>query len=224
MDLGATIEPKSDQLNSDDLIAGPRTIKITKVAGGDTKEQPVSIYFEGDNGKPYKACKSMRRVLVQIWGRDGASYIGRSLTLYRDPDVKFGGIAVGGIRISHMSHLEKEITLVLTASKASRKPFSVKPLKAESNGNENPPANTARDASIQKLGTILKGLSAAGDSIKWDAPGMLIDYVQQLFDSETIKSRDDLTDEQLNVLVEDLDIRLGELQASKGDDAVPAAA
>jgi len=161
---------------------------------------------------------------VQLWGRDGKEYIGRSMTLYRDPDVKFGGIAVGGIRIGQMSNLEKEVTLVLTASKTSRKPFVVKPLKAESNGNGTPPANAVRDASIQKLGTILKGLSAAGDSIKWDAPGMLIDYVQQLFDSETIKSREDLTDEQLNVLVEDLVIRLGELQASKDDSASPAAA
>jgi hypothetical protein len=62
-----TIVPKSDQLNSDDLIGGPRTIRLTKVhlTG---EEQPVALHYEGDDGKPYKPCKSMRRVLVQLWG------------------------------------------------------------------------------------------------------------------------------------------------------------
>ena len=70
-DLAKTIEPKSDQLNADDLIAGPRTIVITAVrANAGSAEQPVSISFEGDDGKPYKPCKSMRRVMVHVWGPD----------------------------------------------------------------------------------------------------------------------------------------------------------
>lgn len=131
-DVGLTIAPKSDQLNSDDLIQGPMTIKITKVAGNEgTPEQPINIFFEGDNGKPYRPCKSMRRVLVTIWGRDGAEYVGRSMTLYRDPEVMFGGMKVGGTRISHMSDMTKEITMALTATRANRKPFTVKPLKVD---------------------------------------------------------------------------------------------
>ena len=73
-------------------------------------------------------CKSMRRVLIHNWGGNGAEYVGRNLTLYGDPDVKFGGLAVGGIRISHMRHIPKEVTMALTATKASRKPFTVQPL------------------------------------------------------------------------------------------------
>ena len=128
-DLSKTIEPKSDQINADDLIAGPKNIKITKVSAcPGSAEQPIAIYFEGDNGKPYKPCKSMRRVLVNIWGADGGEYVGRSMTLYRDDKVVFGGLAVGGIRISHVSNIDRDVTLVLTASKASRKPFVVQPL------------------------------------------------------------------------------------------------
>lgn len=128
-DLTKTIAPKTDQLNADDLIGvSSKTIKITKVSILGEDAQPIAVSFEGDNGKPYKPCKSMRRVLVQIWGGDGNQYIGRSLTLYRDDKVMFAGIAVGGIRISHMSHIEKDITMALTASKASRKPYTVKPL------------------------------------------------------------------------------------------------
>lgn len=137
-DLSKTIAPKSDQLNSDDLISGPRTITITKVSACSASDpQPIAINFEGDNGKPYKPCKSMRRVLVFVWGPDGKEYVGRSITLYRDPSVKFGGIAVGGMRISHMSHIEKQAVMSLTESKQSRKPFTVKPLKNEAPNNAN---------------------------------------------------------------------------------------
>ncbi len=141
-DLSTTIAPKSDQLNSDDLIAGPMTIKITKVSANlSTPEQPISISFEGDNGKPYKPCKSMRRVLVNIWGSDGNKFPGRSMTLYRDPAVKFGGFDVGGIRISHMTDITKPVTMALTASKANRKPFTVQPLQAP--GSEGVPEPSA---------------------------------------------------------------------------------
>lgn len=126
-DLSKTIIAKSDQLNADDLIGRSLTIKVTKVsllAG----EQPISIHYEGDDGKPWKPCKSMRRVLVGLWGSDGNVYIGRSLTLYRDENVIFAGAPVGGIRISHMSHIDSEKKISLTVTRASKKPFIVKPL------------------------------------------------------------------------------------------------
>ncbi len=129
-DMSAAIVPKSDQLNSDDLIAGPITIKITDVTVRGGQEQPVSIHYEGDKGKPYKPCKSMSRVLVANWGADAKKYIGRSLSLYREPSVKWAGMEVGGIRISHMSDIDSAMTMALTATKGSRKPFTVKPLVA----------------------------------------------------------------------------------------------
>ena len=70
----------------------------------------------------------MCRALVAAWGADSAQYVGRSLTLYCDPSVKWGGMAVGGIRISHMSHIPEAITMALTVTKGSKKPFTVKPL------------------------------------------------------------------------------------------------
>jgi len=130
-DLSATIAPKSDQINADDLIAGPRTITVTRVSRASEPDQPIAINFDGDNGKPYKPCKSMRRVLVAVWGADGAAYTGRRMTLYCDPDVMFGGMKVGGIRISHVSGIEREKTLALTVTRAKRAPFVVRPLKDE---------------------------------------------------------------------------------------------
>lgn len=127
-DLSMTVAPKSNQLNSDDLIGRSMTIVVTKVSAA-TTEQPIAINFENDGGKPYFPCKSMRRIMIQAWGADGSAYAGRAMTLYRDPGVKFGGIQVGGIRISHMSHMERDLTMALTETKASRKPFTVKVLR-----------------------------------------------------------------------------------------------
>lgn len=130
MNLSSTIIPKSDQLNADDLISGPRTIKITSVKSG-SAEQPVSIFYEGDAGRPYKPSKSMRRVLVAMWSADGDSYVGRSLTLYRDPNIKFGGDPVGGICISHATDIAEEVCIALTVTRGKRKPFTVLPLVVE---------------------------------------------------------------------------------------------
>ena len=127
MDLSNTITPKSNQLNADDLLIGPRTIKVTDVKAG-SAEQPVAIYFEGDDGKPYLPGKSMRRVLVFAWGRNSSAYIGRSMTLYCEPTVAFGGVKVGGIRISHMSDIAQPIQLALTETRGKKKLFAVEPL------------------------------------------------------------------------------------------------
>jgi hypothetical protein len=145
MDMTKTIEPKSDQLNADDMISGPRTITVTRVtANPSSAEQPVSVFFDGDNGKPWKPCKSTRRILVAVWGKDASQYVGRSLTLYRDPDVTWGGLKVGGIRISHMSHIDAPMTLAITASRTVRKPVTIKPLSVTA--REHDPMDAARQA------------------------------------------------------------------------------
>lgn len=134
-DMSAVIVPKSDQINADDLISGPMTITIAEVRIKRGDEQPVDIYFEG-SPKAYRPCKSMSRVLVAIWGPDAGKYLGRSLTLYRDPNVRFGKDAVGGIRISHMTDIPDakldngKVVMSLTATRAQRKPHVVRPLEA----------------------------------------------------------------------------------------------
>jgi len=129
-DMSSVIAPKSDQQNSDDFVAGPRTIRITEVIIK-PGEQPISVHFEGDNGKPWKPCKTTARLMVAAWGADASQYKGRSLTLYRDPSVKWAGLEVGGIRISHMSHIDADLIYAATVTKGKRAPIRVKPLKAE---------------------------------------------------------------------------------------------
>ncbi len=144
MDMAQFVIPKSDQLNADDLLVGPRTIRITKVSGTGNADQPVAVYFDGDDGKPYKPCKSMRRVMIFAWGVDAAQYVGRSMTLVRDPDVMFGGMKVGGIRISHMSHITGPMNLALTVTKAKRSTYKVLSLAVPPDvANDAPPRTQA---------------------------------------------------------------------------------
>lgn len=125
--LRDTIVPKSDQLNSDTLLAGPITVTITDVRRG-TADQPIDIHITGGH-QPWKPCKSMRRALISAWGDNGKDWIGKSMTLYCDPSVKFGGVAVGGIRVSHMSHLQSDLSLSLTSTRGKRAPHLIKKLE-----------------------------------------------------------------------------------------------
>jgi hypothetical protein len=175
-DLSLTIAPKSDQFNADDLIAGSRTIEITSVELTGVADQPVAIHFEGDDGRPYKPCKSMRRVLVGLWGKDGNAYVGRKMTLFRDDAVKYGGLEVGGIRISHMSHISKPATMALTATRSNKRPFTVQPLSdpkafqrlaADPNKDHPEKQNYSPeervDAKIRELKEKLEGIASLQD-------------------------------------------------------------
>jgi len=160
-DMSSVIIAKSDQLNSDDLISGPITITVTGVRITPGTEQPVAISYEGDNDKPYKSCKSMARVLVQCWGPDASRYTGRSMTLYRDPNVTWGGMAVGGIRISHMSHIDGTKKMALTATKGSKKLFVVQPLE------KNEPE--AADKAAAGVSALIDRIKAAENADALDA-------------------------------------------------------
>ena len=128
MDMNPTITPRSDQLNADSFMSGPKTYTVAKVSGNEgNAEQPVNFHFEGEP-LVFRPCKSMRRVVVKIWGADASKYAGKSMTLFRDPKVKWGGMEVGGIRISHMSGLDKPEVMALTETRAKRAPYTVQPL------------------------------------------------------------------------------------------------
>jgi hypothetical protein len=129
MDLSAVVIPKSDQLNSDDLIGGPRTFTITDVRPG-SDEQPVKISLaEFPDGRPWKPNKTMCRVLMDLWGTESSVYIGRRVTLFREARVRFGPDEVGGVRISHMTDIgDKRRKVIVTVSKGKKGAYTVEPL------------------------------------------------------------------------------------------------
>lgn len=158
MDIAKTIEPKSDQQNYDDYANGPKTVTITEVKAG-PPEQPVHLHLAEFPGRPYKPGKSMRRVLAHAWGTDGAVYVGRRMKLYGDPSIRFGGQAVGGIRIAALSHIDKPITVPLTVTRGKREPFTVQPLE------------TGPDPVTAALDDITKAESLPALKAAWDLAG-----------------------------------------------------
>lgn len=163
-DIAKLIEPKSDQQNFDDYITGPKTVTIAEVRLLEAEQQPMHLHLVEFPGRPYKPNLSMRRVLLGVWGKEGlAGWVGRSLTLYGDPHVRFGKHEVGGIKISHLSHIEQPVTVNLTVTRGKREPFTVQPLEA---------AVTVEDAggwlleagSLAELQAAWKRVQAAGFS------------------------------------------------------------
>jgi hypothetical protein len=126
-DLSSTIVAKSDQLNADDLME-PMTITITRV-DKNSSDQPVSIHAAGI--QPYKPCLTMRRMLISCWGKFKDDWIGHSMTVYCDPAAMWGGKAVGGIRVSHASHIDEPVTKMLAVTRGRKAMFTIMPLIIE---------------------------------------------------------------------------------------------
>jgi hypothetical protein len=60
---------------------------------------------------------------------DGNKYIGHRVTLYCDPTVQFGNEIVGGLRISHMTGIDKPLKVPLLIKRGKSAMFTVQPLK-----------------------------------------------------------------------------------------------
>ena len=171
--LRDTITPKSDQLNADDLLTGPITVTITEVKRG-SSDQPVIVGITGGY-QPYKPCKSMRRVMIAVWGDNGADWVGNAMTLYCDPSVKFGGVKVGGIRISHMSGINNAHSLMLTTTRSKRSEYTVHPISDPQEDYELKVLPALRDAAmggIEELQRAFEKVPACHEKTKlWKRHG-----------------------------------------------------
>ncbi|GBQ64881.1 hypothetical protein AA103196_0996 [Ameyamaea chiangmaiensis NBRC 103196] len=130
-DIAETVAPNSDQITADDLRAGPWTITVTSVRVNKAEDQPVSIFYENCGKKPFKPCKTMRRVLLELWGPNSIEYVGKTLTVYRDANVSFGKDKTGGVRISHLSHIPEQRQVSVITTKGRRGLYLVKPLRVD---------------------------------------------------------------------------------------------
>ena len=125
-DVRGTLEAKSDQLNATDIMGIDLVIRIRAVVVGGGKEQPVVVYFDGDNNRPWKPSKGMRRVLAAGWGWESDNWIGKSVKLHFDASVKYAGKEVGGIRVKAMSDIDQRGMVVVEAiNRQQRVPVNV---------------------------------------------------------------------------------------------------
>jgi hypothetical protein len=125
-DIRATLEAKSDQLNATDIMGIDLVIRIRAVTSSGSKEQPVAVYFDGDNNRPWKPSKGMRRVLAAGWGWESDDWIGKCVKLHFDNSVKYAGKEVGGIRVKAMSHIDQRgIVIVEAINRQQRIPLHI---------------------------------------------------------------------------------------------------
>ena len=130
-DITDTLEAKSDQLNAADIMGCDRIIKVraVKKTGGD---QPVSVYFDGDNNRPWKPSKGMRRVLAVAWGVKSKEWVGRHAQLFFEPSVMYAGKPVGGVRIKALSDIPSNgLACSITINRSKREPYHVEPLTVQ---------------------------------------------------------------------------------------------
>jgi hypothetical protein len=108
-----------------------------------------------ETDRAYRPSKTMRRVIVNAWGPEASNYAGRRLTLYRESTIKFGGQTVGGIRISHMSHIDGRVEVQAQVTRGKREKFTVEPLP------DAPPAppDAITPEQLSRLGKALTNLS-----------------------------------------------------------------
>lgn len=187
-DLSKTVAPKSDQQNAEDYLSGPKTITITAVSADTaSREQPIKISFAGDENRPWKPCLTMRRLLIALWGPNGNDYIGRRLTLYRDPDTLWGGLKVGGIRVSHASHIDKNMTIALTETRGKKRPITVKVLENDNaqrqdtkTPNTDPYADYAREFKRRLDNEPWQAVDSWWSNTEADREGMAADRVEKM--------------------------------------------
>ena len=127
--LSDTVTSNGQQLNADDLISSDKIITVTGIKRSTSKQQPLSIdYYGMQPNRPFKPCLTMRKILFAEWGTDGRQWVGKSMRLYRDSEVKFGTEKTGGIRISHLSDIDKQAVHNLLVSKMKRQEFVINKL------------------------------------------------------------------------------------------------
>lgn len=124
-DLQRATQAKSDQLNSCDLLGGAIVAKIVDVKAGNS-DQPVIIVIDSWP-QPWKPSKTALRVLCACWGGDPSVWIGRYAVLYNEESVQWGGVAVGGIRCSHLSHIDKKKVIMVNEKRGKKGAQTVEP-------------------------------------------------------------------------------------------------
>jgi hypothetical protein len=127
-DVSDTTEAKSNQLGASDFTGGvTKNIKITKVSRI-AESKGLILNYENENGKPFYPCKTVRRILQHFWTKDAKLWVGKSMTLFCDPEVTYGGEKTGGVRVSHLSDIKKQETISLRKTNKSVASLTIKPL------------------------------------------------------------------------------------------------
>lgn len=163
--MKVTAPPRSDQLNGDDFSGGrSATVTIAGVKEGSTDLALYDINLVEVEKRVWRPPLTVLRLLMAMWGDEATEWVGRKVTLYRDDTVRVGKEVMGGIRISHGSHLpsgDKPFTTRITTTRGRKAPFTVQPLAAD--------APTTTPAQTHTEPTAAEIASRASKAVEWFA-------------------------------------------------------
>lgn len=125
-DISHTLTAKSQQLNAGDLAA-PVVVTVRRVRVTQD-DQPVTIDI-GDDLQPWKPCKGMRRLLARTWGTDTDNWPGHRVELFNDPNVRWAGAAVGGVRVAAISGISRPTVYTMRTSQKGTQQYQIRPLE-----------------------------------------------------------------------------------------------
>lgn len=161
-DMDAVTAAKSDQINADDLVGTELLVTVENVIIRAGTEQPITVKLVGHE-KVFRPCKTVARIMKAAWGPDSSVYKGRSMLLYRDDNVTWGGMKVGGIRVRAISHITNPFALALQEKRGSRKMTTVQPLK------DAPCQQPAEDRAAKWSASFIAAVEAVADLEALDA-------------------------------------------------------
>ena len=120
MDITDALAPASDQLDAVELV-DPRTFTIdTGSRLGKREGKTVAEIRLVGFDRVWRPSKGMLDVLAACWGTNGEKWTGHRVTVYNDRSVTFGKERTGGVRISHLSHIDEARDVTIRANGAGR--------------------------------------------------------------------------------------------------------
>ena len=156
--IAKAIEPKSDQQNAVDYLTGARVFTVAGTSDYlDEKRRPkVAIHLVEAPDRPFKPSATNLRLMVIGWGQDDATWTGRRIKLDLDPEVRFGGEKVGGIRVVALSNMEQPFTAKLPTTRGKKAEFRVEKLD-----------DAVPMASDEQIAAVLEWLTTKGLTPAW---------------------------------------------------------
>lgn len=125
-------EAKSDQINATDILGIEKHIKIREVRFFPEKiEQPLEIFYHGENVKCWRVSKGMARVLIKFWGDETDNWINREVILFCDETVTFGKEKTGGIRIKALSNIDNATAIRVPYARMRYKDYLIEKIESK---------------------------------------------------------------------------------------------
>jgi hypothetical protein len=73
-------------------------LNVTKEAVGEMLEEKFALHFNG-GFKPLLMNRTNIRIINSLYGPNTAGWIGKTVNVYNDPTVSYGGRVTGGVRV-----------------------------------------------------------------------------------------------------------------------------